>query len=419
MSKDHEEAFKKQRAREGLKNVKLCAHFLSDKGCKFGKKCSFAHSLWDLRFPDKTWHSQNFHRWEQGMDFPEGEHERLIKEYKWRECKWPNWVHRMIAAKAALEGPTEEEQDHDQRHALKRQDWSPQSPQPHHHKRKRWERDASESEASAGERSASRESEESERSASREERSASRESEELAAPNPPKTLEEMALPLVKAMLGFHIPAPNPGRVASPLCRLTLGQVKTSIYLTGLAEGLPFYHSVDDSCIPVLCACGLMNSADWLNMASAGYVLDLSAYSEFLNEGSGFMPWPDAFYPEYKRVCQTLQNEFANLMRAIERNPNHAVWFFCRAGRHRSYGLLLAFLMWAGHIYDVNIVRKIIDPLRNAQLADGKKVELKHWHDMPGWQKAKEWVAYGDFLDHWLHFLIDTNPEHGWEQYGIA
>ena len=41
--------------------------------------------------------------------------------------------------------------------------------------------------------------------------------------------------------------------------------------------------------------------------------------------------------------------------------------FCKAGQHRSYALLIAFLMWAGNVHDYSVWSDLIATLRNEAL----------------------------------------------------
>ena len=339
------------------------------------------------------------------MPLPTGEHLHLIQEYEKLVPKeeWPGWVHMLD--KALSEELEEHEEPKSPRAIahLKRRSLSPPKRGQRPQKLRRWqlqEVHSSESEASSGDE----------------------DQEEFHSPTAKPTGDNVVLPILKAMLGFHTVPPKSHGLA-PLCCLTLRQFKVEIYLTGWEEGWPLLKVGSDRdhvpCVAVNCAAGLIAPYARLNIESTCSYLDLSQYTEFQSD-FGAMPWPTAPLEEYELTCSTLQKQFSHLLHLLSetQSPNHAVWFFCKAGRHRSYAMLLAFLMWAGRVHNLDFMRQIVDPLRNSQLQGGRQVELKHWAEMPGWQQNKGWVAFGDFLPRWLHFLNREHPEHGWDQYGL-
>ena len=81
-------------------------------------------------------------------------------------------------------------------------------------------------------------------------------------------------------------------------------------------------------------------------------------------------------------------------------------FWCKAGRHRSYGLLIAFLMWAGHLHDPQLWASLIAPLR-------RQVELLHAHEMTAMGRDKGNVPFATVLAEFAHFLNFDYPAHAW------
>ena len=50
------------------------------------------------------------------------------------------------------------------------------------------------------------------------------------------------------------------------------------------------------------------------------------------------------------------------------SDHNMVTFYCKAGRHQSYALLIAFLKWSYNIHEPQIWEAIISPLRNVRLS---------------------------------------------------
>jgi hypothetical protein len=83
----------------------------------------------------------------------------------------------------------------------------------------------------------------------------------------------------------------------------------------------------------------------------------------------------AGYPEYQSVrdlalesvadaCEALWMTVQQVSQPIP-SDHKMVAFYCETGRHQSYALLIAFLMWSSHIHEPQIWEAIISPLRNA------------------------------------------------------
>jgi hypothetical protein len=94
-----------------------------------------------------------------------------------------------------------------------------------------------------------------------------------------------------------------------------------------------------------------------------------------------MPQPDA-PPAHKAECfkcltQVLEALWKTVQQNHQSDPNvpGMLIFFCKAGRHRSYALLIAFLRWSSHIHEVMIWEAIIGPGRNALLHKDYPCEL--------------------------------------------
>jgi hypothetical protein len=63
-------------------------------------------------------------------------------------------------------------------------------------------------------------------------------------------------------------------------------------------------------------------------------------------------------------------------------------FFCKAGRHRSYSLLIAFLLWTSHVHEVKIWEAIIGPGRTALRDKNYPCELATLTSLSKKQRSK-------------------------------
>ena len=84
-------------------------------------------------------------------------------------------------------------------------------------------------------------------------------------------------------------------------------------------------------------------------------------------------------------------------------------FWCRAGRHRSYALLIAFLMWSSHIHDPKLWEAIISPIRNARLGKRHACQLATLTDLSHKQRSK--VGWNKFI-HSSVLIFRIGPQWG-------
>ena len=91
--------------------------------------------------------------------------------------------------------------------------------------------------------------------------------------------------------------------------------------------------------------------------------------------------PDASAVHKATSFSRLNKDFEAVWTAVEQLPesslsgNRMLILFCKAGRHRSYALLIAFLMWSSHVHEPKMWEAIISPIRNAILDKDHPCEL--------------------------------------------
>ena len=88
--------------------------------------------------------------------------------------------------------------------------------------------------------------------------------------------------------------------------------------------------------------------------------------------------------------------------------------FCKAGRHRSHALRIAFLMWAGHVHDHSVWADLIAPVRN-KVRRGLPVKCELiWVETLGRTKLqKGYVPFGDVLLMFADYLNRKDEPHRW------
>ena len=106
-------------------------------------------------------------------------------------------------------------------------------------------------------------------------------------------------------------------------------------------------------------------------------------------------------------------ETAQQVHQGDRTVHRMVILYCKVGRHRSYALLIAFLMWSSHVHAPNMWEAIISPIRNAILDKDHPCELcisenlkQHW---------KGQVAFKDVLCDYAAYLNAKFPLHAWPE----
>ena len=96
--------------------------------------------------------------------------------------------------------------------------------------------------------------------------------------------------------------------------------------------------------------------------------ELSAWTCYARTGSkGSMPYPDALQEHKVKSFKCLTDVFEALRMRVQQvsqpipSDHNMVALYCKAGRHQSYALLIAFLMWSSHIHEPQILAAIITP----------------------------------------------------------
>ena len=147
-------------------------------------------------------------------------------------------------------------------------------------------------------------------------------------------------------------------------------LRIGLCLCGIEElqRLPWMLQTSEHWVTVQCGHG-----KWAKHLTSGpnYHFDLHTWSNYEGPSGGHIPLPDA-YTVHKATSFSLSNkDFEAVWTAVEQLPESSLnghrmlILFCKAGRHRSYALLTAFLMWSSHVHEPKMWEAIISPIRNA------------------------------------------------------
>ena len=152
--------------------------------------------------------------------------------------------------------------------------------------------------------------------------------------------------------------------------------------------------------------------------------DLSLWSRFQNSRGDGSKLPNLEWPwkEKIRSYRDLTQEFTrlwnqSLIDADRTNPRvHQIClvFFCKAGRHRSFALMIAFLMWASHVHSPQLWFHLIAPIRDTHMnSDDRRCELVHKDGMSRRDRKEGNVPFASVLEDYAEFLNSEFPSHRW------
>ena len=217
---------------------------------------------------------------------------------------------------------------------------------------------------------------------------------------------------VQAIIGWEpalLGTPNIG-----IASLTLKATHLVIGLCGMGELTEASNrDILSGMVAILCGGGRWTKGLHHLLHPGVTLKDLSCYTTFQGTHNGVMPKLDQ---PYEQTFRDLIQDFQDIWRALlnsKRVPE--LVFFCKAGRHQSYALLIAFLMWAGHVHDHSVWANLIAPQR---VQAGVQAELT-WATTPGY-RGRGWtpgdrdlVPFGDVLSLFAQFLNSTFQAHWW------
>ena len=170
----------------------------------------------------------------------------------------------------------------------------------------------------------------------------------------------MVVDCVKAIIGWE-PTSSLGSPNIGIAYLTLFGKDLVIGLCGVEElTKPSNTNILSGMVAIQSGGGSWTKA--LRHLSPGVILiNPSKYTTFKGTYGGVLPRLDQ---SYEKTFDALIGEFENIWSNLtyhERATERKLVFFCKAGRHRSYALLIAFLMWAGHVHDHSVWANLIAP----------------------------------------------------------
>ena len=138
-----------------------------------------------------------------------------------------------------------------------------------------------------------------------------------------------------------------------------------------------------------------------------------------------MPKLDAHSGDKSDCLRCLTEVFEALWETVQQvhqgdpTVHRMVIFYCKAGRHRSYALLIAFLMWSYHVHVPKMWEAIISPIRNVHLDKDHPCELATLSELSLKQRSKGHVAFCDCLKDYAAYLNAEFPLHAWPKAELA
>ena len=88
-----------------------------------------------------------------------------------------------------------------------------------------------------------------------------------------------------------------------------------------------------------------------------------------------------------------------------------LWWWCKAGRHRSYALLIFFLMWAAHVHDHVLVEALLSTRLQQMRRDAKMMKAADSRSPNAKSRMVNKVYFGDLVLEWEEFLSDVCLDH--------
>ena len=213
--------------------------------------------------------------------------------------------------------------------------------------------------------------------------------------------------ILKAMLGWQDASFWPNTDPVGIASLNLREVNVRLALCGFEEFKVLGRSFAPNFVTVQCGRGKwMHNVSFLKQGRHFNLTNWTIWEKRGGlvpdemKGSGAFWFLIEAFLNILTACSSAQNGVTNLV------------FWCKAGRHRSYGLLLAFLMWACRIHDHTVWANLIAPIRNKKLRIGT-CELTAMEDLPPRLLEKGFVPFASLLKHFAEYLNSEFPNHAW------
>ena len=154
--------------------------------------------------------------------------------------------------------------------------------------------------------------------------------------------------------------------------MTAAGYKFAICLSGHEDVRAYALQHPNQVIWVQCGCGSWDR----------FILDNRENRMFLDFAKGFdHSWwstekhdydiPDEFF---ENICRHLSTLLKKIKKKADSEGDVVAGFRCNSGRHRSYAMLVMFLMWVSNCHLASVCLKDIAETRNEDLPVGRKCE---------------------------------------------
>ena len=107
----------------------------------------------------------------------------------------------------------------------------------------------------------------------------------------------------------------------------------------------------------------------------------------------------------------ITEDHSRKVRAGRSHQPVVLWWWCQVGRHRSYALLIFFLMWAAHVHDHVLAEALLRTRLQQMRPDAQTMKAATLRSPKAKAKMSNKVYFGDLVLEWEDFLNDHYPDH--------
>ena len=109
--------------------------------------------------------------------------------------------------------------------------------------------------------------------------------------------------------------------------------------------------------------------------------------------------------------ELIKEDHSRKVRAGRSHQPVVLWWWCKAGRHRSYALLIFFLMRAAHVHDHVLVEALLSTRLQQMRRDAQMMKAAGLRSPKAKSRMVNKVYFGDLVLEWEEFLNNDCPEH--------
>ena len=131
----------------------------------------------------------------------------------------------------------------------------------------------------------------------------------------------------------------------------------------------------------------------------------------LEKSCGFQQLSYILVKHFEELMDLIKEDHSRKVRAGRSHQPVVLWWWCQAGRHRSYALLIFFLMWAAHVHDHVLVEALLSTRLQEMQRDAKMMKAADSRSPNAKARMVNKVYFGDLVEEWQEFLNYDCPDH--------